>query len=80
MSHRIQITLEDQIWKFLQTLPKGERSQLLKKAVSNELIRRHRREVANEMDELRKTLKPLSGNSEQWLREERDGRPCPDRS
>ena len=80
MSHRIQITLDDPMWEFLQTIPKGERSNLLKQAVSDELIRRRRRQAADDMDEIRKNLKPLPGSLEQWLREERDGRPSPDRS
>ncbi|MFZ4789829.1 MAG: hypothetical protein ACOYMW_02820 [Candidatus Competibacteraceae bacterium] len=75
MSHRIQITLEDNLWEFLQNIPKNARSQILKQAVADELTRQHRRQIANQMDELRKKLKPLPGNSEQWLREERDGRP-----
>ena len=79
MSHRIQITLEDSLWEILQTVPKDKRSALIKGAVFDELMRRHRRQVADQMDALKKTLKPLSGNSEQWLREERNGRPCPDR-
>jgi len=74
MPHRIQITLEDQLWEFLQSIPKNERSQMLKNAVADELTRQHRRQIANQMDELRKTLKPLPGSSEQWLREDRDGR------
>jgi len=80
MSHRIQITLDDSLWEILQMIPKDKRSELIKGVVSDELMRRHRRQVADQMDELRKTLKPLPGNLEQWLREERDGRPCPDRS
>ena len=75
MSHRIQITIEDNLWEFLQNIPKNARSQILKKAVADELTRQHRRQIANQMDELREQLKPLPGNSEQWLREERDGRP-----
>jgi len=78
MTHRIQITLDDSIWEILRTVPKDKRSELIKEAVSDELMRRHRRQVADQMDALRKTLKPLPGNSEQWLRKERDGRPCPD--
>lgn len=74
MSHRIQITLENQAWEILQTIPKGERSNLLKQAVSDELIRRRRRQAMEEMDALRSKLKPLPGCAEQWIREERDGR------
>lgn len=74
MPHRIQITLDDTLWEFLQSIPKNERSPLVKQAVANELTRQHRRQIANQMDELRKKLKPLPGCAEQWLREERDGR------
>ena len=66
MSHRVQITLEDNLWEFLQNIPKNARSQILKKAVADELTRQHRRQIANQMDELREQLKPLPGNSEQW--------------
>lgn len=74
MSHRIQITLDDPMWEFLQTIPKDERSPLLKQAVANELIRHRRQQAMEEMDALRSKLKPLPGCAEQWIREERDGR------
>ena len=75
MPHRIQITLEDQLWEFLQSIPKNERSQMLKDAVADKLTRLRRQQAMEEMDALRSTLKPLPGCTEEWIREERDGRP-----
>ena len=38
MSHRIQITLEDNLWEFLQNIPKNARSQIIKQAVTDESV------------------------------------------
>ena len=73
MSHRIQITLEDHLWEFVQTIPKNKRSQFLKQTVSDQLTRIRRQQAMEEMDILRSKLKPLPGCAEEWIREERDG-------
>lgn len=75
MAHRIQITLDDSIWQILQTIPKDERSQLIKQAVSDQLTRLRRQQAMEDISALRSRLKPLPGCAEEWIREERDGRP-----
>lgn len=75
MPHRIQITLDDTLWEFLQAIPKNERSSLVKQAVADGLTRLRRQQAMEEMDALRSKLTPLPGCTEEWIREERDGRP-----
>lgn len=75
MTHRIQITLDDSIWEILQTIPEDERSELIKQAVSDQLTRLRRQQAMKDINVLRSRLKPLPGCAEEWIREERDGRP-----
>lgn len=59
MAHRLNIILNDEVWKSLQQLPKGTRSRYISEAVAERLRRERRREAAREMDELRENLPPL---------------------
>ena len=74
MTHRIQITLEDSTWEFLQTIPKNERNHLINQAVYDQLTRLRRQQTMEDINALRSRLKPLPGCAEEWIREERDGR------
>lgn len=56
MAHRLNIMLNDEVWKSLQQLPKGMRSRYISEAVAERLRRERRREAAREMDELRENL------------------------
>ena len=59
MAHRLNIMLNDEVWKSLQQLPKGMRSRYISEAVAERLRRERRREAARKMDELRENLPPL---------------------
>lgn len=72
MSHRVNIILSDTTWEALQGLPKGERSRFIEVAVIKELELRRRREAGRKMDALRERMKPVSGCSEEWMREDRE--------
>lgn len=56
MAHRLNIMLNDEVWKSLQQLPKGMRSRYISEAVAERLRRERRRKAAREMDELRENL------------------------
>ena len=59
MAHRLNIMLDDEVWKSLQQLPKGMRSRYISEAVAERLQHERRRKAAREMDELRENLPPL---------------------
>ncbi len=72
MAHRINVVVEDKVWEQLREIPQGERSRLINQAVSETLLRLKREEAFARIEELRKTMKPVSGTAEQWVREDRD--------
>ena len=72
MTHRANFILKDEIWDTLQTFPKGERSAVVNDALARWIELRRRRETTNEMDRLRKSLAPMPGSAENWIREDRD--------
>jgi len=72
MAHRINVMLDDEVWAQLQEIPKGERSRMISEAVSENLQKRRREEAFARIEELRRTMKPVSGTAEEWVREDRD--------
>jgi len=72
MSKRIKIKLSDSVWELLQQLPKAERSSFVDEAVSTTFVLADRRAVVAKMDQFRRTTRPVSGCSEDWIREYRD--------
>lgn len=72
MPHRINVMLDDAVWEQFQAIPKGERSGLINEAVSEALLRRQREEAFARIDAMRKTMKPVPGTAEQWVREDRN--------
>lgn len=74
MSHRVNFILKDEIWDALQFVPKGERSAAVNDALAHWIELRRRRETATKMDHLRKSVSPVPGNAEDWIREDRESR------
>jgi len=72
MAHRVNVMLDDEVWRDMQKLPKGERSRLMNKAIKAYLLQQQRRKAAEAMDEIRESTEPLAGSAEQWIREDRD--------
>ncbi len=61
MAHRLNIVLDDEVWKSLQQLPEGVRDRYISEAVAERLRRERRQEAVRKMDELRENLPPLDG-------------------
>ena len=59
MAHRLNIMLDDSVWKSLQQLPRGARSRYISQAVEERLRRERQQSAAAEMDALRGRLPPL---------------------
>ncbi|MGQ0595142.1 MAG: hypothetical protein ACT4QB_21645 [Gammaproteobacteria bacterium] len=72
MTHRVNVTLEDEVWAALARLRQEERSRFVNQAIAKELLRSRREEAVRELERLRSRLPRLEGTAEQWIREERD--------
>lgn len=72
MAHRINIMLDDEVWEQFQAIPGGERSRFVNEVVALELLRRRQRDAWERLQALRQTLPPSPGQSEDWVREDRD--------
>ena len=73
MAHRLNIMLDDLVWKSLQRLPKGARSRYISEAVAERLHREQRQKAADDMDALRSKLPPLDDDIDvvEMLRKDR---------
>lgn len=73
MTHRLNIMLDNEVWKSLQRLPKGARSRYISEAVAERLHREQRQKAADEMDALRDQLPPLDDDIDvvEMLRKDR---------
>ncbi len=76
MSQRINIIVQDDIWRFLKRIPHGERSRTINQALREWAINRRRLDAIAEMDEYRDTMAADPVTSEEivrWVRADRDG-------
>ncbi|MGH8507497.1 MAG: hypothetical protein ACREVH_02085 [Gammaproteobacteria bacterium] len=72
MAHRVNIMLEDGLWKNLKQVPAGERSRVVNEAIADWLKARRRAGVARKMDALRARMPVMSVQElATWLREDR---------
>lgn len=72
MSHRVNVLLDDEVWSALSNLPRGERSRAVNQALLSWFEAQQRRSAAARLKARRRDLQPLSGASEDWVREDRD--------
>lgn len=73
MPHRVNVMLEDDVWKILQKIPRGERSKMINLAVLSTIRSRQRKEACKRMDALAATLPAVSmAEIVSWLREDRE--------
>lgn len=73
MAHRVNVMIDDEIWKEFQKVPSGERSRVVNRAIADWIKNRRRRSAARSMDALRAAM-PAVSSSEivTWLREDRE--------
>jgi hypothetical protein len=72
MAHRINVILDDRVWEEFQQIPKGERSDLINQTLEEVLLKRRRQQAFARLRERAKTKDRLPGNTEEWVREDRD--------
>jgi hypothetical protein len=72
MSHRINVILDDEVWEQLKEVPQGECSRVINQALQESLLKRRRQQAFARVLELAKTLEPLPGGAEAWVRADRD--------
>ena len=76
MSHRINVIVHDDMWRFLRKIPQGERSRTVNLALREWAHKRRRLDAATEMDRLRSeqaTPPVTTAEVVHWIREDRDG-------
>ena len=76
MSQRINIIVQDDIWRLLKRIPPGERSRTINQALREWAINRRRLDAIAEMDEYRDTMAADPVTTEEivrWVRADRDG-------
>ncbi len=75
MTHRINIIVYDDVWRFLRDIPKGERSQTINDALRAWVRQRQHSDAAADMDRLRNAPGATAVTTEEivrWIREDRD--------
>lgn len=73
MAHRVNVLLEDAVWRVLEKVPKGERSRIVNAALSQWFQKRRRVDAARRMDELRAQLPAVTTKEVvKWVREDRE--------
>ena len=76
MGHRINVMVHDDVWRFLEKIPQGERSRTINLALREWARRVCRRDAVAEMDRLRDDpmAQPVTtAEIVHWIREDRDG-------
>lgn len=73
MAHRVNIMLDDHIWKELKQVPAGDRSRVVNAAIFDWLKTRQRISIAGKMDALRARIPTVSSREiTDWLRVDRE--------
>lgn len=73
MAHRVNVLLEETVWRVLEKVPKGERSRIVNAALSQWFQKRQRADAARRMDELRAQLPAVTTKQVvKWVREDRE--------
>ena len=76
MSHRINVLVQEDVWRFLREVPQGDRSRTINAALREWARGRQRFDAATDMDRLRRgaEAKPVTADEiVRWIREEREG-------
>lgn len=56
MSRRINIMVQDKVWKDLREIPKGERSKFINDAIQDRFLKLQREKAIEAVDEIRNAL------------------------
>ena len=76
MTHRINVIIQDDTWRFLQSVPPGQRSRTINQALREWALKRRRINAAAEMDRYREEAAASPVTTAEildWLSADRDG-------
>lgn len=76
MSHRINVIVQDDTWRFLQRIPPGQRSRTINQALREWALKIRRTDAAAEMDRFRDDMAADPVTTAEivcWIREDRNG-------
>lgn len=72
MSRRTNFIIDDENWQHLNTVPRGERSRWVNKALAEYRRTECQRRAARNMDAMSRSLPAIDGHAEDWIREDRE--------
>ena len=73
MAHRINVMLDEEAWQVVSSLPRGQRSRFISRAVVATAGSEQRRSAAEGLAKLRRAMPVSSVSAEELVRELRDG-------
>lgn len=72
MSHRVNVVLDEEAWRVLGTLARGQRSRFVSHALVEAGRRAQRQQALAQLRALREQLQHPPGTAEEWIRADRD--------
>jgi len=73
MAHRINVLIDEVVWPELEGVPRGERSRVVNRALSEWFQTRRREAAAQRMDGLRERMAPVTTDEiVTWVRQDRE--------
>jgi hypothetical protein len=72
MAHRVNVMLDDEAWKVISSLPRGQRSRFISRAVVVTAGLDQRRNAAEHLARLRLAMPATPKSAEEMVRELRD--------
>lgn len=72
MAHRVNVMLNDEAWQVIRSLPRGQRSRFISRAVVNAASLDQRRDAAERLAGLRRGMEAPPKSAEELVRELRD--------
>jgi len=73
MPQRVNVMLDDRAWEVIRSLPRGQRSRFISRAIVDVATLENRREAAKRLAELRRRMPAPPKTAEEMVRELREG-------
>ncbi len=73
MAHRVNVMLNEEAWQVIRSLPRGQRSRFISRAVVDAASLDQRRDAAERLAGLRRGMPAPPQSAEELVRELRDG-------
>ncbi|MFH1176879.1 MAG: hypothetical protein V1750_05675 [Acidobacteriota bacterium] len=74
MAHRVNVVLDEEAWRVLGAVTRGQRSRFVSHALVEAGRRVRRQQALAQLRVLREELQHPPGTAEEWIRADRDAR------